>query len=75
MRVGVQKLYGENLSIFKMLYDAVQVVELKKLRFAKCDECGRLTPYRLQSTFGNVQCKRCGISIYIENIETKMARS
>jgi len=38
---------------------------LKKLKLAKCSECGRATPYRLKSLqeITAIQCRRCGNSI------------
>ena len=67
MRTDVKKLYGDNWSIFGEVYGAVKAAELAKLRFAKCQECDRLTPYRLKSVFENiVQCKRCGTAILVK---------
>ncbi|MCK5628547.1 hypothetical protein KAI12_03690 [Candidatus Bathyarchaeota archaeon] len=44
---------------------------LRKLRFAKCSQCGRVTPYRLKSLKLNfVRCKACGNLIYTPKIVT-----
>ena len=42
----------------------------KGLKFAKCEECGRSTPYRLKSDRAPtvIQCKRCGNHISIRRL-------
>ena len=55
---------GQNWTIFSSLFDAAKERELKRLRLAKCSECGRATPYRLKSLdITAVHCKKCGTSI------------
>ncbi|MCK5628757.1 hypothetical protein KAI12_04750 [Candidatus Bathyarchaeota archaeon] len=40
--------------------------DLKRLRFAKCNNCKRFTPFRLKHAKLNViRCKGCGTLIYI----------
>jgi len=43
------------------LREALKEKERKRLRFAKCIECGRSTLFRLESVYNNaIRCKRCG---------------
>lgn len=43
------------------LREAFKEKERKKLRFAKCTECGRSTPFKLESVYDNaIRCKCCG---------------
>jgi len=56
----------KNWTIFTSLYEALKKKELKRLRLAKCTECGRATPYRLKSLeITTIQCKKCAASITI----------
>jgi len=55
-------------TIFQSIHEAAKEREsgrLKKLRLAKCSECGRVTPYRLKSLeeITLIRCRRCGTSI------------
>ncbi|MBT8171558.1 hypothetical protein KJN74_01630 [Candidatus Bathyarchaeota archaeon] len=50
----------QDYSIFSALVETINNQYLKKLRFAKCQECGRLTPFRLTSRdIVTIECKKC----------------
>ena len=52
-----------NYNIFSALHDSLRAKNGKKLRFAKCSKCERLTPYRLNSVeLPYIKCKKCGTS-------------
>jgi translation initiation factor 2 beta subunit (eIF-2beta)/eIF-5 len=54
----------EDYNIFMALLETIHKKDLGRLRFAKCQKCGRLTPFRLISMSSvTVECKRCGSSI------------
>ena len=60
----------KDYSIFSALVETIHKKEMKKLRFAKCKKCGRLTPFRLISTkLVNIECKNCGTKLPIRTIE------
>lgn len=68
--VNVEVINKENYNIFSALVETIHNKEMKKLRFAKCKKCGRLTPFRLNSTrFVTVQCKKCGNNVTITTIK------
>ena len=56
----MKKAVTQEYTIFTALFETIQDRKHRKLRFAKCLECGRLTPYRLKSIESSkVICKRC----------------
>ncbi|MGB9841963.1 MAG: hypothetical protein ACPLKZ_04470 [Candidatus Bathyarchaeales archaeon] len=56
----------QRISIFTALHDVMREKALNELRFAKCGDCGRYTPYRLKNLADKVVvCKQCGNSISI----------
>jgi DNA-directed RNA polymerase subunit RPC12/RpoP len=57
----------KDYSIFSALVETIHKKDRKKLRFAKCQECGRLNPFRLISLSNNVMlnCKKCGSKIFL----------
>jgi translation initiation factor 2 beta subunit (eIF-2beta)/eIF-5 len=58
----------QEYTIFSALLDNIRYREHGKLRFAKCLECGRLTPYRRKSVESStVICKRCESPISVDN--------
>ena len=64
MEIPEQKDYN----IFSALVDTIHKKDQKKLRFAKCNKCGRLTPFRLISTSTvTVKCKKCGSKVKLKN--------
>lgn len=64
---------SQNYNIFNALHGALREKERRRLRFAKCPECGRVTPYKLRSLeLTTVRCKRCETSI---PIDTQYARA
>jgi len=61
----------EDYNIFMALLETIHKKDQGRLRFAKCQKCGRLIPFRLISvTSFKVKCKKCGSSVPIET-ETK----
>ncbi|MDG6222830.1 MAG: hypothetical protein IAX21_04585 [Candidatus Bathyarchaeota archaeon] len=57
----------QRINIFDALHTAITSKDKKQLRFAKCPQCGRHTPYRIENLGDNgLRCKRCGsrISLY-----------
>jgi len=57
---------NQDYNIFTALIDNIQKKDRKKLRFAKCQNCGRLVPFRLISVTGsNLKCKKCGNNVPI----------
>jgi PHP family Zn ribbon phosphoesterase len=66
----------EDYNIFTALLETIHKKDQGKLRFAKCQKCGRLTPFRLISmTNTTVKCKKCGnsVPIKLENNSEKIA--
>ena len=56
----------KNCTIFSALIETIHNKDQKKLRFAKCPECGRLNPFRLISITGvTIKCKKCGNEVSI----------
>ena len=56
----------QNASIFQALHEVMKQKELNKLRFAKCFECKRFTPFKLKFVKKNfIQSKKCGNLIFI----------
>ncbi|MFA5364895.1 MAG: hypothetical protein WC325_06920 [Candidatus Bathyarchaeia archaeon] len=48
-------------NIFSALHEAITEKANKELRFTKCQNCGRYTPYRLRFLADNrLVCKNCG---------------
>ena len=57
MEMQDQKGYN----IFTALHETIHNKSLRKLQFAKCQECGRLNPFRLISVEKEtIICKKCG---------------
>jgi len=53
-------------NIFTALVETIQTKNLGRLQFAKCEECRRLTPYRLNSVANlMLKCKKCGNNISV----------
>ena len=65
--IFVKDAVTQEYTIFSALLDNIQDREHRKLRFAKCLECGRLTPYRMESVSSTVICKRCESPISVDN--------
>ena len=66
----MQVINEKDYNIFSALVETIHKKEMKKLRFAKCQNCGRLTAFRLISTkFVNIECKKCGTKIPIKTRE------
>jgi formylmethanofuran dehydrogenase subunit E len=64
----VKDVVTQEYTIFSALLDNIRDREHKKLRFAKCLECGRLTPYRRESVESStVICKKCESPISVDN--------
>jgi translation initiation factor 2 beta subunit (eIF-2beta)/eIF-5 len=58
---------SEDYNIFTALLETINNQDQRKLRFAKCRKCGRLTPFRLRSMSNvTVKCKECGNSVPIK---------
>jgi len=57
----------DDYNIFTALLETIHKQDRKKLRFAKCRKCGRLTPFRLSSMSKvTVECKKCGNRVSIK---------
>jgi ribosomal protein S26 len=57
---------NEEYNIFTALLESIHKKDRGKLRFAKCQNCGRLIPFRLISVTGsNLKCKKCGNNVPI----------
>jgi len=53
--------YQKDYNIFSALVETIHKKDQKKLRFIKCQKCGRLTPFRLSSRNNvKIKCKKCG---------------
>lgn len=64
----MQTIEKQEYNIFTALIDNIQKKNRKKLRFARCQECGRSNPYRLISVDGyRIKCKKCGNNISIKS--------
>ena len=64
----------KDYNIYTALLETINKQDQKKLRFAKCQKCGRLTPFRLSSMSKvAVKCKKCGnrVPIKAENNSEK----
>ena len=64
-------------TIFTSMMDAVSEKERKRLRFAKCSACNRINPYRLanlEEAANEIECRKCGTKISIEDIRSHMPR-
>ena len=57
----------QEYTIFSALLDNIRDREHKKLRFAKCLECGRLNHYRREAVSSTVICKKCESPISVDN--------
>jgi translation initiation factor 2 beta subunit (eIF-2beta)/eIF-5 len=56
----------EDYNIFMALVETIHNKDRGRLRFAKCQKCGRMTPFRLISvTSSSVKCKKCGSKVPI----------
>ncbi|MCW4034498.1 MAG: hypothetical protein NWF03_03960 [Candidatus Bathyarchaeota archaeon] len=56
-------------NIFSALHEAITQKDKNELKFAKCDKCGRLTPYRLRNLKdGSLKCKKCGKHILLSSM-------
>lgn len=61
----------EDYNIFTALLETIHRQDQRKLRFAKCQQCGRLTPFRLSSMNNvTIKCKTCGNKVPV-NSETQ----
>jgi len=60
----------EDYNIFTALIETIHKKDQVRLRFAKCKNCGRLTPFRLISLSSfKITCKKCGNTFTIEHTE------
>jgi ribosomal protein S26 len=56
----------QDYNIFTALLETIHKKDRGRLRFAKCQNCGRLIPFRLISVGSSkVKCKKCGNSVPI----------
>jgi ribosomal protein S26 len=54
----------KDYNIFTALIETIHKKDNGRLRFARCPECRRLTPFRLISmSSGTVKCKKCGNNV------------
>ncbi|MQY62499.1 hypothetical protein GH146_04355 [archaeon] len=54
----------KDYNIFTALIETIHKKDRGRLRFAKCQKCRRLTPFRLISmSSGTVKCKKCGNNV------------
>jgi translation initiation factor 2 beta subunit (eIF-2beta)/eIF-5 len=57
----------KDYNIFTALLETIHKKDRGRLRFAKCQKCGRLTPFRLISMSSvTVKCKKCGNSVTLK---------
>jgi translation initiation factor 2 beta subunit (eIF-2beta)/eIF-5 len=53
-------------NIFTALVETIHSKDRGRLQFVKCEECKRLTPYRLNSVPNMIlKCKKCGTRISV----------
>lgn len=65
MEIPDQKDYN----IFSALIETIHKKDRGKLRFVKCQKCGRLTPFRLVSMSKvKIECKKCGSKVPLKNV-------
>jgi translation initiation factor 2 beta subunit (eIF-2beta)/eIF-5 len=58
----------EDYNIFTALLETINKKDRGRLHFAKCQKCGRLTPFRPISIDSvTIKCKNCGNTIPIKN--------
>jgi len=58
----------KDYNIFSALVETIHKKDLGRLQFAKCQECGRLTPFRLISVSSvTIKCKNCGNIVPIKD--------
>ncbi len=56
----------KDYNIFTALIETIHKKDNGRPRFAKCQECRRLTPFRLISmSRGKVNCKKCGNNVML----------
>jgi formylmethanofuran dehydrogenase subunit E len=55
----------KNPTIFAALHEAITAKDKKELKFARCNNCGRMTPYRLMQLSSRLICKKCGKPILL----------
>jgi translation initiation factor 2 beta subunit (eIF-2beta)/eIF-5 len=66
----------EDYNIFTALLETIHRKDLGRLRFAKCQKCGRLTPFRPISVNSvTVKCKKCGDNVYLSTKQDKDVKS
>ena len=64
MEIQNQKDYN----IFTALLETIHKKDRGRLQFVKCQECGRLTPFRLISISSvTIKCKNCGNIVPIKD--------
>ncbi|PVX25427.1 MAG: hypothetical protein CW716_08050 [Candidatus Bathyarchaeum sp.] len=57
---------NQDYNIFTALIESIHKKDRGKLRFVKCQNCGRLNAFRLISvTSSKIKCKKCGSNIQI----------
>ena len=62
----MQTSQNQEYNIFTALIENIHKKDRGKLRFAKCQNCGRLNPFRLISVNSSkIECKKCGSIIQI----------
>ena len=58
----------QEYTIFSAVLENIRDKSRKKIRFAKCLNCSRLTPYTLKSLKNSkITCKRCKNAIFINH--------
>ncbi|MCW4014748.1 MAG: hypothetical protein NWF06_00075 [Candidatus Bathyarchaeota archaeon] len=63
----METITQKDYNIFSALVETIHKKDQKKLRFSKCNKCGRLTPFRLSAiSSGSVKCRKCGNKISLK---------
>jgi ribosomal protein S26 len=63
-------------NIFMALVETIHKKDRGRLQFAKCQECGRLTPFRLISVSSvTIRCKNCGNIVPLRTKKERVKKS
>lgn len=64
--IALNSTTTSKFNIFAALHEVMKEKAFNQLRFAKCEECGLFTPYRLKHITDNtLKCKKCGTLIQL----------